>query len=75
MLAVGVISAVAASCAHIFVHCSAGARVNQQGFGGDTFRIDDLMFIKQQLELVDKTTIAAIHTIAIDQMTDLHQHL
>ena len=75
MLAVGVIGAVAAGYTHIFGHGSACAGVNLQGFGGDTFRIDNLMFIKQQLEIVDKTTIAAIHTIAIDQMTDLHQDL
>ena len=75
MLAVGVIGAVAAGYTHIFGHGSACARVNQQGFGGDTFRIDNLMFIKQQLEIVDKTTIVAIQAVSIYQMTNLDQHL
>ena len=49
------------------------ALIKQQAFCGDTFGIDDLMFVKQQLVVFDKSIIQAIDVFAIHQMFGSHQ--
>ena len=33
---------------------------NQQGFGGDAFGIDDLVFVEDELEVIDETAFDAL---------------
>ena len=52
-----------------------GAAVDQHGFSGDPFGIDDLVAVKQQLEIIDKPAVLNAHCVAVDQMAHLDQQL
>ena len=51
------------------------ARVNEQGLGSDALGVDDLVLIKKQLEVVDKSTILLCDRFAIHQVTGFDKHL
>ncbi len=52
-----------------------GAHIQQQALGGDAFGKDDLMFVKQQLEIIHEPAIDPGHGCAVDQMLGLDQNL
>ena len=64
-----------AGCAHLIGNCGASARINQQRSCGDPFGVDNLVVVKQQLEIINKAAVALVNGTAIDQMADLDQHL
>lgn len=60
---------------HLVRHGRAGAGVDQRRFRGDSLGIDDLMRVKEQLEIIDKSAVLPDHGVAVDQMTRLDQQL
>ena len=46
--------------AQVFGQDGAGAGVDQQRLGGDAFGIDNLVAVKQQLEIIDKAAVLAV---------------
>ena len=52
----------------------AGARINQQGLGGDAFSEDNLMVLKEDLKVVDKPAFLNKNALAVDEVARLKQH-
>ena len=58
---------------YIFGQGGACALVHQHGFSCDALRIDDLVAIKQKLEVIDKTTLHHADAVLVDKMSGLNQ--
>ena len=50
-----------------------GARVDEKGFRSDPFGIDDLVFVKENLEVIYITTVLLVHGVAVNQVANPNQ--
>ena len=52
-----------------------GKAVNQHGFSGNPFGIDQLMLVKKQLHIFNKSALHDRHRVTVNQMTRFDQYL
>ena len=54
---------------------AASPRIDHERFSGDAFGIDDLVIVKEQLEIFYLTALALIDRGSVDQVTDFDENL